>query len=77
MLPKTDQRIAHLKSIDFVNDVAFRAGTPVVMDRFGKVDVPENILTNKLGSMYRLEPKDIADLWILCKNLSFDWRAAR
>lgn len=33
-----------------------------------------NILANKLTALSRYEAKDIADIWILSKHLSFSWR---
>jgi len=29
--------------------------------------------SNKLTAITRLEPKDIADIWFICKNQSFRW----
>lgn len=33
-----------------------------------------NILSNKLTALYRFEPKDIADIWIISKNMKFQWK---
>jgi len=40
---------------------------------FSKVDNPRNILAEKLSYIYQKSPKDIADIWIICKNLVFEW----
>lgn len=59
--------------IDLINDSAPRTGTSISNAYFGKIDNLRNILTNKITALYRLEPKDIADIWILSKNMSFLW----
>ena len=60
--------------IEFVNEVKYRAGTPVEYI-YGFVDTPENILANKLSAiMGRDEPKDIFDIIYLAVNYSFDWQ---
>ncbi|KAA0258781.1 nucleotidyl transferase AbiEii/AbiGii toxin family protein [Deferribacter autotrophicus] len=60
--------------IDIVCDVKFRIDKPYYDKRFGLVDSWKNILVNKIGALYRFEPKDIADIWIISKNFTFDWR---
>jgi hypothetical protein len=40
---------------------------------FSKVDNIRNILSNKISIIFRQEPKDIADIWFICKNLEFKW----
>jgi hypothetical protein len=40
---------------------------------YSKVDNLRNILANKLSFISRKSPKDIADIWLICKNLSFRW----
>lgn len=60
--------------IDLVNDVAEHFGDFKIHSALGKIDSVRNILSNKLTAIYRLEPKDIADIWIICKNYSFVWR---
>ncbi|MCK4799049.1 MAG: nucleotidyl transferase AbiEii/AbiGii toxin family protein [Spirochaetes bacterium] len=57
-----------LLKIDFVNDISVRFGDFVVNDKLGKIDSLENILTNKITALFRYEPKDIADIWIISKN---------
>jgi hypothetical protein len=58
--------------LDFVNDLVKRFGSMTETD-FGKIDSWENILSNKLAALYRFEPKDVADIWIISKNRSFAW----
>jgi len=60
--------------IDLINDVAARDGEIETDEKFGRIDNVLNILSNKLTAMYRLEPKDIADVWIISKNVEFDWK---
>jgi hypothetical protein len=59
--------------IEFVNDVAYYPGKPATF-RFGLVDTPLNILSNKLTAIVsRDEPKDIFDIVYLSRNYSFNW----
>jgi hypothetical protein len=61
-------------TIDLINDVADRFGEIIVDEGFGRIDNILNILSNKLTALFRLEPKDIADIWIISKNVQFNWR---
>ncbi len=59
--------------IEFVNDVEYYPGTPLFY-RFGRIDTPENILTNKLTAIVgRDEPKDVFDIVHIALNYSFNW----
>lgn len=59
--------------IDFVNDVAQYSGDPIKF-RYGLIDNPLNILTNKLGAIIgRDEPKDYFDILHLAMHYSFNW----
>lgn len=59
--------------IEFVNDVSFYPGEPINY-KFGKIDTPINILSNKLTALIgRDEPKDIFDIIHLSLNFSFNW----
>jgi predicted nucleotidyltransferase component of viral defense system len=59
--------------VEFVNDVAYRAGKPI-HSKFGLIDCPLNILTNKLTAIVgRDEPKDIFDIVTLAASYSFNW----
>lgn len=55
--------------VEFVNGVRGRVGTPVRHEGFGLVDTKENILANKVTALLdRQEPKDLADVWGLCRR---------
>jgi hypothetical protein len=59
--------------IEFVNDVGYYPGKPYPF-RFGLLDTPLNILSNKLTAIVsRDEPKDIFDIVYLSRNYSFNW----
>lgn len=60
--------------IDFVNENEIpHFGELKRFSCFSRVDNLRNILANKITAITRLEPKDIADIWIICKKLSFKW----
>lgn len=60
--------------IDFVNDVAPHYGGFEFDSLLGKIDSLRNILSNKFSALYRFEPKDVADLWFICKNYDCDFK---
>jgi predicted nucleotidyltransferase component of viral defense system len=60
--------------IDIINDIAPYWGKIDNHDIFGKIDNIWNIFANKLSAIYRFEPKDIADIWIISRNMDFDWK---
>jgi len=60
--------------IDFVNDVAFHAGTVEKRNVFGRVDSWQNILSNKICAMSRMEPKDYADILYTADTYDFQWQ---
>jgi hypothetical protein len=60
--------------VDLVNDVAPHFGEFFDNEKLGKVDSLRNILSNKLSAVFRYEPKDIADIWIICKNYKCNMR---
>jgi len=60
--------------IDFVNDLAGRYGSFEHNEQLGTIDGWQNILSNKLTALFRSEPKDVADLWIITRNREFSWR---
>jgi len=61
--------------IDLINDVAEHFGDINFIAPFGRVDNILNILsTNKLTALYRFEPKDIADIWIISGHTQFQWK---
>lgn len=60
--------------IDLVNDIASHYGDFINNHVLGKVDSLRNILSNKLSAIFRYEPKDVVDIWIICKNLKCNLR---
>ncbi|MBI3601849.1 MAG: nucleotidyl transferase AbiEii/AbiGii toxin family protein [Candidatus Omnitrophica bacterium] len=60
--------------IDFVNKVTFHWGALNHFPLFSCVDNQTNILSNKISCVSRHEVKDITDIWVLAKQLSFSWR---
>ncbi|MEA5111750.1 hypothetical protein SDC9_40157 [bioreactor metagenome] len=59
--------------IDFVNDVPFRKGTPIVTPLFVRTDNLNNILSNKVTALGRYSTKDVADIVYICESLKFNW----
>lgn len=62
--------------VDLVNDTAPQFGGPVDTPVYFRTDSWENILSNKLCALLRLEPKDVADIWIISKKKAFNWGRA-
>jgi len=60
--------------IDFVNDISVHYGDFEYNKSLGKIDSWQNILSNKITAVFRFEPKDIADIWIISKNKTFNWK---
>ncbi|MCI0471849.1 MAG: nucleotidyl transferase AbiEii/AbiGii toxin family protein [Candidatus Aminicenantes bacterium] len=60
--------------VDFVNEKELpHFGDFNRFEEFSRVDNLRNMLSNKITAITRLEPKDVADIWLICKNLSFSW----
>lgn len=60
--------------IDFINEKSsVHFGDYYSSEKFLRVDNQRNILSNKISILSREEPKDIADIWFICKNLDFKW----
>lgn len=59
----------------FVNDSAGHFGSFEFHETLGKIDGWRNILSNKLTALFRFEPKDVADIWVIAKKKKFDWKA--
>jgi len=59
--------------MDFVNDVAPHYGDIEWDETIGHVDSWRNILSNKVSALYRVEAKDVVDLWTLAKIRRFNW----
>ncbi|MBN1479887.1 nucleotidyl transferase AbiEii/AbiGii toxin family protein [candidate division KSB1 bacterium] len=62
--------------IDLVHDVAPHFGGFEDDDVLGRVDSWQNILSNKISALGRLEIKDFVDLWVLAKHRVFSWKGA-
>lgn len=56
------------------NDTAPRVGGVESDPVLGRTDNWRNILANKVAAVFRYEPKDLADIWVMARNRSFDWR---
>ena len=60
--------------VEFVNDVAYRAGIPLKSNQ-GNIDTVTNIMANKLTAVVgRDEPKDVFDIVTIATNFSFNWK---
>jgi hypothetical protein len=59
--------------LDFVNDVVPHYGSFVQTDIFPRVDNIRNILSNKIGAVFRFSGKDIADIREIALHESFSW----
>ena len=70
---ETKHDIVQLK-IDLVNDVAPHYGSFTQDSILGTVDSIKNILSNKITALFRIEPKDVVDIWALCRLFRFSWR---
>ncbi|PJB82591.1 MAG: hypothetical protein CO090_02340 [Acidobacteria bacterium CG_4_9_14_3_um_filter_49_7] len=67
-------RIDELLQVDFVNDNSPRLKDVIVTDDKFLIDNVENILSNKLTAVIgRDNPKDIFDIYLICKFYSFSW----
>jgi hypothetical protein len=63
----------HFLKIELVNDIEYYAGKPTPY-KYGFIDTPLNILSNKLTALVgREEPKDIFDIIHISTNYSFNW----
>jgi hypothetical protein len=57
--------------IEMINDVPSRVGEPGQHPILGRLDTAENILANKItAALDRAAPKDLADIWGLCCQMS-------
>lgn len=56
--------------VELVNDVPAHVGALRDHEVLGRVDSPENILSNKVNALLdREEPKDLADVWGFCRKM--------
>ena len=60
--------------IDLVNDISAHYGGFIENPLMGRIDSWRNILSNKISAVFRYEPKDIADIWVVAKNECFEWK---
>lgn len=68
-------KIDDLLQVDFVNDIAFRYKDPMINEKNYLLDNIENILSNKITAVIgRDNPKDIFDIYLICKFYKFDWK---
>ena len=68
-------KVEGLLQLDFVNDRVPRYKDVVVLDNGYIIDNIENILSNKLTAIIgRDNPKDIFDIYLICKFYDFDWK---
>jgi len=68
-------KVEGLLQLDFVNDRVPRYKDVVVLDNGYIIDSIENILSNKLTAIIgRDNPKDIFDIYLICKFYDFDWK---
>lgn len=73
-LKSTQTKEEVVLKIDFVNDIKIHYGEIIQNSAFGKLDNVKNILINKITALTRFEPKDIADIWVIAKNNTFNWK---
>jgi hypothetical protein len=59
--------------IDLVNDTAPHIGGFETDPVLGKLDNWRNILSNKIAAVFRFEPKDLADIWVIARGRFFSW----
>lgn len=59
--------------LDFVNDVSWRNGHPMVTSLFVRTDTIHNILSNKVTALSRNAAKDIIDILYICLIHDFNW----
>jgi predicted nucleotidyltransferase component of viral defense system len=68
-------QIEHTLQVDFVNDIPYRYGEPLVTTEGYLIDTVENILANKLTAILgRDNPKDIFDLLLIHSHYTVSWR---
>ncbi|MCH9740986.1 MAG: nucleotidyl transferase AbiEii/AbiGii toxin family protein [Epsilonproteobacteria bacterium] len=64
-----------LLQVDFVNDRVPRFKEPKVLENGYKIDIIENILSNKITAvMGRDNPKDIFDIYLIGSYYEIDWK---
>lgn len=64
----------NILKVDFVNDIEFHSGKLQKFDIFIKVDHWNNILSNKLCALSRMDAKDLIDILYIAYDFKFDWQ---
>jgi len=59
--------------VELINDVGFRYGKPMNGGTYHLVDIPRNILSNKLCALSRSAAKDVVDIITICQHETFSW----
>jgi hypothetical protein len=72
-LQQTEEDKSLILKLDLVNDVAPHYGDLEWDDVLGRVDSWRNILSNKVSALYRIEAKDVVDVWTLARIRQFNW----
>ncbi len=60
--------------IDFINDVEYHYDGFEQDEKLGKIDNIQNILSNKISALPRLEIKDFVDVVFIARVFSFSWK---
>ncbi|TSA27438.1 hypothetical protein D4R71_02185 [bacterium] len=69
----TKDREIELK-LDFINDVEYHYDGFEQDEKLGKIDNIQNILSNKIYALPRLEIKDFVDVVFIARVFSFSWK---
>jgi hypothetical protein len=69
----TKDREIELK-IDFINDVEYHYDGFEQDEKLGKIDNIQNILSNKISALPRLEIKDFVDVVFIARVFPFSWK---
>ncbi len=60
--------------LDFINDVEYHYDGFEQDEKLGKIDNIQNILSNKISALPRLEIKDFVDVVFIARVFSFSWK---
>ena len=69
----TKDREIDLK-LDFINDIEYHYDGFEQDEKLGKIDNIQNILSNKISALPRLEIKDFVDVVFIARLFSFSWK---
>jgi len=69
----TKEREIDLK-LDFINDVEYHYDGFEQDEKLGKIDNIQNILSNKISALPRLEIKDFVDVVFMARVFPFSWK---